>query len=359
MMDRRRSYYPRNRRQNRKPPDPIPVVLMVQMGFCIALLMGAFLAARINPDFTLEARETVARMSEESVDFPALWQKARQYGPENFQYDYVSKLFSGIVPVESPQSTQSQPEPAPSMASQPEEPASGSESQPMVLPYAADPSSLDMGDESDTEDEGLPTSAGRPGEGEVLTPEPDASSLPGFWLPEGENSSSSEPVLDGKGGWNPVSWKDNNERMETPEGMTLAPVMVSAKLAIPVSGTVTSLFGYRLHPLTDNLDFHTGMDIAAPTGTPIKAVLPGRVVETGESAILGNYLVIDHGGGLKTTYGHCSALIAQEGMNLRQGERVALVGSTGISTGPHLHFEVEAGGLTADPAWLFQEDLVQ
>lgn len=135
--------------------------------------------------------------------------------------------------------------------------------------------------------------------------------------------------------------------------------MVSAKLAIPVSGTVTSLFGYRLHPLTDNLDFHTGMDIAAPTGTPIKAVLPGRVVETGESAILGNYLVIDHGGGLKTTYGHCSALIAQEGMNLRQGERVALVGSTGISTGPHLHFEVEAGGLTADPAWLFQEDLVQ
>ena len=53
MMDRRRSYYPRNRRQNRKPPDPIPVVLMVQMGFCIALLMGAFLAARINPDYTL------------------------------------------------------------------------------------------------------------------------------------------------------------------------------------------------------------------------------------------------------------------------------------------------------------------
>ncbi len=156
---------PRNRRQNSQALTRSRW-LMVQMGFCIALLMGAFLAARINPDFTpLEARETVARMSEESVDFPMV-QKARQYGLENFQYDYVSKLFSGIVPVESPQSTQSQPEPAPSMASQPEEPASGSESQPMVLPYAADPSfPWIWGMNRTPRDEGFPTSAWRPGEG--------------------------------------------------------------------------------------------------------------------------------------------------------------------------------------------------
>lgn len=132
-------------------------------------------------------------------------------------------------------------------------------------------------------------------------------------------------------------------------GVTLAPYRLTARMCSPVSGPVTSAFGWRTHPLSQQEDFHKGVDIAAAMGTPVLAALPGVVEQTGFSESYGNFVVMRHSERLRTTYNHCSKILAQEGERLAQGDRIALVGSTGISTGPHLHFEVEVEGLKADP----------
>ena len=133
------------------------------------------------------------------------------------------------------------------------------------------------------------------------------------------------------------------------EGTTLAPYFLTASMWSPVSGLVTSRFGWRSHPVSGQDDFHTGVDIAAAQGTPILAALPGVVEQTGYSESYGNFVVLRHSDNLRTTYNHCSEILAKEGEQLARGDRIALVGSTGISTGPHLHFEVEVKGLKADP----------
>ena len=133
------------------------------------------------------------------------------------------------------------------------------------------------------------------------------------------------------------------------EGTTLAPYFLTASMWSPVSGLVTSRFGWRSHPVSGQDDFHTGVDIPAAQGTPIPAALPGVVEQTGYSESYGNFVVLRHSDNLRTTYNHCSEILAKEGEQLARGDRIALVGSTGISTGPHLHFEVEVKGLKADP----------
>ena len=133
------------------------------------------------------------------------------------------------------------------------------------------------------------------------------------------------------------------------EGTTLAPYFLTASMWSPVSGLVTSRFGWRSHPVSGQDDFHTGVDIAAAQGTPVLAALPGVVEQTGYSESYGNFVVLRHSDNLRTTYNHCSEILVKEGEQLARGDRIALVGSTGISTGPHLHFEVEVKGLKADP----------
>ena len=142
------------------------------------------------------------------------------------------------------------------------------------------------------------------------------------------------------------------DALTIPKSCTAAPIILTAQPIAPVEGTITSPFGFRIHPITGETDFHNGVDIAAPEGTAIHAALPGTVVETGESDIYGKYVRIEHSDTLTTTYNHCSKIIAQNGMVVRQGERVALVGSTGMATGPHVHFEIRVGGLCANPAWV-------
>lgn len=136
---------------------------------------------------------------------------------------------------------------------------------------------------------------------------------------------------------------------EAAEGATLAPYQLTARMCSPVSGPVTSAFGWRSHPISHREDFHKGVDIAAAMRTPVLAALPGVVEQTGFSESYGNFVVLRHSERLRTTYNHCSKILAEEGERLAQGDRIALVGSTGISTGPHLHFEVEVQGLKADP----------
>lgn len=142
------------------------------------------------------------------------------------------------------------------------------------------------------------------------------------------------------------------EQMEAPQGASLAPVFLGAPVKPPVTGPITSPFAYRVHPISGNTDFHNGIDVAAEEGRKILAALPGVVEEVGSSEIYGNYILLRHAPNLQTFYGHCSQIIAREGMNVLQGERIAKVGSTGLVTGPHLHFSLLAEGLYVDPLWV-------
>ncbi len=156
---------------------------------------------------------------------------------------------------------------------------------------------------------------------------------------------------EGMGGFYPVS-EEQMEEKEAPEGTSFRPVTTEAALTAPLSGKITSPFGYRLHPITEKADFHRGIDIAAQEGTAVHAAADALVVEAGWSDIYGNYLLLEHSDGFQTMYAHCQRLIAQEGDVLRRGERIALVGSTGVSTGPHVHFEVIVEDQSCDPLWV-------
>ena len=119
-------------------------------------------------------------------------------------------------------------------------------------------------------------------------------------------------------------------------------------------GIVTSPFGERENPITLENEFHKGVDIAAPEGTPICLAFAGEVIEVGESDIYGKYLLVDHGNELYTRYCHCSEILVKTGYKLKQGEVVALVGNTGWSTGAHLHFEIISNGKYCDPEWMIK-----
>ncbi len=117
----------------------------------------------------------------------------------------------------------------------------------------------------------------------------------------------------------------------------------------PVSGHLTSNFGMRFHPILGYSRMHQGVDFGAPTGTPIVAVTAGRVAFAGRHGGHGNYVKLDHGSGLATGYAHMSRIAVTPGERVRQGEVIGYVGSTGISTGPHLHYEVFRNGLAVNP----------
>ena len=111
----------------------------------------------------------------------------------------------------------------------------------------------------------------------------------------------------------------------------------------------SSPYGSRIDPIAGVKSFHTGTDMACPTGTPILAAMSGRVTTTGINRVYGNYVIIDHGNGYQTLYAHMSKIIASKGQWVSQGTRIGLVGSTGYSTGPHLHFTVYKNGKLIDP----------
>jgi murein DD-endopeptidase MepM/ murein hydrolase activator NlpD len=117
----------------------------------------------------------------------------------------------------------------------------------------------------------------------------------------------------------------------------------------PVPGAVTSPFGNRVHPILGYSRAHTGADMHASAGTPIEAAAGGTVVMAGWNGGYGNCVIIDHGNGLATLYGHQSRLAVSQGDHVETGQVIGYVGSTGLSTGPHLHFEVRKFGTPVDP----------
>ena len=123
-------------------------------------------------------------------------------------------------------------------------------------------------------------------------------------------------------------------------------VSLGISLAKPVSGIISSRFGARS---SIRSSAHTGLDIATSTGTPVLAAASGTVTFSGRKGSYGNLLVITHSNGVQTYYGHCSKLYVSAGTTVTQGQTVAAVGSTGNSTGPHLHFEIRVNGVAYNP----------
>jgi murein DD-endopeptidase MepM/ murein hydrolase activator NlpD len=123
----------------------------------------------------------------------------------------------------------------------------------------------------------------------------------------------------------------------------------ASALMSPVAGRITSRFGTRVHPIFRYPRFHSGIDFGAGWGTPIVAAADGQVVGAGWNGGYGRQVVVAHGGGVATTYSHMSSFAAEPGMAVRQGQVIGYVGSSGVSTGPHLHFEVRVGGQAVDP----------
>ncbi|MDX1934464.1 MAG: peptidoglycan DD-metalloendopeptidase family protein [Capsulimonadales bacterium] len=136
---------------------------------------------------------------------------------------------------------------------------------------------------------------------------------------------------------------------ETPLGRARRLIAFTGGFLRPVDGPITSRFGMRYHPILHVTKLHTGIDFGAGIGTPILAAADGVVIFAGYMRGYGNSVVIDHGGGVSTLYGHQSEIVAVEGQNIARGQMVGRVGMTGYTTGPHLHFEIRKNGTPVNP----------
>jgi len=134
-----------------------------------------------------------------------------------------------------------------------------------------------------------------------------------------------------------------------PSNCSYDKVELGFKYAVPVYGKITSPYGYRDHPFGGDAGFHTGIDIAASRGTTVKAFASGTVVQAGTNKVYGNFVLLEHKDGIRSFYGHNSKLNVKKGESVKIGQKIAEVGSTGLSTGPHVHFEVRKGNLRVNP----------
>ncbi len=140
--------------------------------------------------------------------------------------------------------------------------------------------------------------------------------------------------------------RNSSGKVNTATTISGGKVSLGISLAKPVSGIISSRFGARS---SIRSSAHTGLDIAASTGTPIFAAASGTVTFSGRKGSYGNLLVITHSNGVQTYYGHCSKLYVPAGTTVSQGQKIAAVGNTGNSTGPHLHFEIRVNGVAYNP----------
>jgi murein DD-endopeptidase MepM/ murein hydrolase activator NlpD len=119
---------------------------------------------------------------------------------------------------------------------------------------------------------------------------------------------------------------------------------------LPIAGWLSSSFGYRRNPYDGSYKLHAGVDIAAEPGTPVRAPADGVVIFAGYREGYGKVIVLDHGYGIRTLFGHNSSVFVGQGSRVKRGETISQVGNTGRSTGPHLHYEIRKNGVPVNPA---------
>lgn len=136
---------------------------------------------------------------------------------------------------------------------------------------------------------------------------------------------------------------------ELQKSMSSGPMKGNGRFKYPVNAPITSYFGVRIHPIYHTARMHTGLDLGAGCGVPIRAAGPGTVIKAGSYGGYGNATIIDHGGGVATLYGHQSRISVSVGQEVAQGDVIGNVGTTGASTGCHLHFEVRVNGTPVNP----------
>lgn len=149
----------------------------------------------------------------------------------------------------------------------------------------------------------------------------------------------------------PPAAESTYESAEVPEGVCMEQQVLDFSYTTPVQGWLSSPFGYREHPVEGEEKFHRGLDIAAPEGAEIVSFADGTVKAVGESSSLGNYIMVEHLGGITTIYAHCSKVTASGGSAVKKGEKIAEVGHTGLATGPHLHFAMQQGETYLNPIY--------
>lgn len=197
----------------------------------------------------------------------------------------------------------------------------------------------------------LPMDGGEPIKGDLPVTQPASveDPPPPDDVPPGDNGLADKVQRD-------IAWL---ERHFTEQERVLAELVEAAKdksarwaatpSIWPVRGWVTSGFGPRISPFTNQLAMHDGLDIGAAPNTPVQAPASGQVVAAGFDAKMGNMLLIDHGYGIQTEYGHLAKILVRQGQKVKRGDVIALVGSTGLSTGPHLHYMVKVKGQAVNP----------
>ena len=136
---------------------------------------------------------------------------------------------------------------------------------------------------------------------------------------------------------------------EIPENVSVNGYSLNQRMFLPVEGDTSSEFGVRIHPIDGDLRFHAGIDIAAPSGTPIYAAFDGTVIKAEYDRWNGYHIKIQHDNDIMTVYCHCEKLNVKKGDVVRAGEVIGTVGSTGSSTGPHLHFELRINNISYNP----------
>jgi len=146
-----------------------------------------------------------------------------------------------------------------------------------------------------------------------------------------------------------VKWTANGRSEWIDAANSDKPAPVQSGMMMPVAGSITSYFGYRYHPILHFTRFHAGLDIGASWGSPIVAAADGQVAAAGWAGGYGREVRIAHADGLMTLYGHMSEIVAQPGSYVHAGQLIGYVGSSGLSTGPHVHFEVRQNGTPVNP----------
>ena len=153
----------------------------------------------------------------------------------------------------------------------------------------------------------------------------------------------------GEGALQLVRWTEGGRSEWINAANASRPAPSTSGLMMPANGPITSYFGYRYHPILHFTRFHAGVDIGAGWGAPIVAAGDGRVIGAGWGGGYGREVEIAHGSGITSIYGHMSEIVAQPGSYVRAGQLIGYVGSSGLSTGPHLHFEVRQGNQPVNP----------